>query len=178
MLRCIFQLLLMKILFHQEVSFSLSLSSCRVLGWHCQRFLLEDQTHGSVPRLQLRRDQRRNIRQVYGGSVHQHLLQRPRPQRPREETGRQSGLLLVSVCVCVCDSCGRMLTWSLCSGFKVSVCLCVFTVSFGLHVAPDRLVLDSLKVFSSFSLPPFNQMKQTVRLIVYGETRQRRQNKN
>ena len=102
MLPCILQLLLMKKLSHQEVSLSLSLSSCRVLGWHCQRFLLEDQTHGSVPRLQLRRDQRGNICQVYGGSLDQHLLQRPRPQRPREETGRQSGFLLVSVCVCVC----------------------------------------------------------------------------
>lgn len=207
MLRCIFQLLLMKILFHQEVSFSLSLSlarslsSCRVLGWHCQRFLLEDQTHGSVPRLQLRRDQRRNIRQVYGGSVHQHLLQRPRPQRPREETGRQSGLLLVSVCVCVFPvvECWHEafvvdLKWVCVRVFSLFhlVCVCLRVqgrllqtwldegagvLSF-LSVAPDRLVLDSLKVFSSFSLPPFNQMKQTVRLIVYGETRQRRQNKN
>lgn len=58
------------------------------------------------------------------------------------------------VCVCVCDSCGRMLTWSLCSGFKVSVCSCVFTVSFGLRVsASTRTSPADLTGWWSFKFP-------------------------
>lgn len=68
----------------------------RVLGRHCQRLLLEDQTLGSIPRLQLWRNEGRDLRQVHGGRLHQHLLQPAGPQRPRQEAGRQSSLLLVS----------------------------------------------------------------------------------
>lgn len=39
---------------------------------------------------------------MYGWSLHQHLLQPAGPQRPPEEAGRQSGFLLVSVCLSSC----------------------------------------------------------------------------
>ena len=198
MLPCILQLLLMKKLSHQEVSLSLSLSHpaefwgdiAKDFFWktkHTGQFLDYnfDVTKGEI-----------FVKCMEGASTNICYNVLDRNVHERKLGDKVAFYWLVCVCVCVCDSCGWLLTRSLCSGFKVSVCLCVFTVSLGLHVSTstrtspaDAEVLsfilnwiDSFRFSEDrqflFSLPSFNQTKQTVRLTAHGETRPRRQNKN
>lgn len=89
----------MKWAFYLDSFLQALFSSCRILGRHFQRFLLEDKACREVPGLQFWCHQGWDFHQVYGRSHHQHLLQCAGLQRAWQEPRGQNCLLLVSVCV-------------------------------------------------------------------------------